>query len=140
MRKRRWQKDLAIWTSVRVLKSHAFRQLSHSAELASPDVLWSILTPEERKKFLKAVDNPSSELAQQLLSSEELENDSTGPWWEAQAINDATPVKSKRFGPPPVVMTVPPTMTRPLAKGPTLIYNVLSIWSVSQFLELLAFV
>ena len=53
-------------------------------ESASHHALWSILTPDEREKFTRAVENPSSELAQQLLShSEELESKRLAPWWEA---------------------------------------------------------
>ncbi|KDQ51040.1 hypothetical protein JAAARDRAFT_199430 [Jaapia argillacea MUCL 33604] len=42
---------------------------------ASPETLWSFLTPSKRTTFLAALTNPSSELTQQLLSSSDLETE-----------------------------------------------------------------
>ena len=103
-------------------------QVNNSAESASPDALWSILTPEERNKFLKALDNPSSGLGQQLLASEELERDLVKPWWEERVVGgDPLPATSKRFGSRPEFMNVPSSMVQPHPSGPLLIYNICAI-------------
>ncbi|KAK0501476.1 hypothetical protein EDD18DRAFT_1347557 [Armillaria luteobubalina] len=54
-------------------------------DLDNTDELWSRLTPAERTKFLNAVADPSSELAQSLLASEEFDS---SPWWEAHVEPD----------------------------------------------------
>ncbi|KAK0217736.1 hypothetical protein IW262DRAFT_1274884 [Armillaria fumosa] len=48
-------------------------------DLDNTDELWSRLTPVERTKFLNAVADPTSALAQSLLASEESD---PSPWWE----------------------------------------------------------
>ncbi|PPQ62896.1 hypothetical protein CVT24_006294 [Panaeolus cyanescens] len=48
----------------------------------SSEVLWSLLKPDERDKFLKALQNPSSDLAKKLLSSDLLEAEIQQPWWK----------------------------------------------------------
>ncbi|THH10946.1 hypothetical protein EW146_g8212 [Bondarzewia mesenterica] len=45
----------------------------------SHDQLWSILTPSERDRFVKTMQDPSSELAQQLLASQELAEEAIEP-------------------------------------------------------------
>ncbi|KAK0446904.1 hypothetical protein EV421DRAFT_2033950 [Armillaria borealis] len=54
-------------------------------DLDNTDELWSRLTPAERTKFLNAVADPSSELAQSLLASEEFD---PSPWWETNVEPD----------------------------------------------------
>jgi hypothetical protein len=91
-------------------------------------VLWSILTPDERNHFLKALDDPSSEVAQRLLASEELRKDTVEPWWEVRMVgDDISLVKSKRFGLQPELMSIPSSMVKPLHGGSSLIYNICSI-------------
>ncbi|KII87478.1 hypothetical protein PLICRDRAFT_664480 [Plicaturopsis crispa FD-325 SS-3] len=96
---------------------------------ASSDYLWSLLTPDERDKFTRAFDDPSSELAQQLLTSEELERERYEPWWEAPSLNVEEnealhPGSFKRYGASPQLMTVPSNMRKPLPLGSSLIYNI----------------
>lgn len=94
----------------------------------SPDDLWSILTPEEREKFMKALDNPSSELAQQILASEELDSEILEPWWEAPFIDDATGTPSaKRYGAKPEAMLIPSMIPKVPAIG-FLLYNICALW------------
>lgn len=50
-----------------------------TSDMSSSNTLWSILTEEERKKFMKAIDDPNSELAQQILASEDLEKEIQSP-------------------------------------------------------------
>jgi hypothetical protein len=77
-------------------------------ESASPHALWAILTPEERKKFTRALEDPSSELAQQLLASKELESERLAPWWEAPTLDDAAQSSpAKRYGAKPELMSIP---------------------------------
>ncbi|KAH8832918.1 hypothetical protein DL96DRAFT_1811486 [Flagelloscypha sp. PMI_526] len=46
-------------------------------ENAPSEALWELLTPEERARFLKAVDDPQSDLAQTLLAAQQ-----KIPWWD----------------------------------------------------------
>lgn len=108
--------------------------------MASYDDVWAALTPAERDKFLKALGDPRSDLAQQLLASEELERERVEPWWESHAQLDAagepTPqpsggLQDKRFGVKPEIMAIPASMVEmtPVAgKQPLLLYNLCAIW------------
>lgn len=100
-------------------------------DAASHDELWAALTPAERETFTKALRDPNSELAQQLLS-EEIEKVRIQPWWEAPAedTNEEDPGASwraqKRYGKKPAMMQVPVHMARmPPTPGklPLLLYN-----------------
>ncbi|PSR73893.1 hypothetical protein PHLCEN_2v10290 [Hermanssonia centrifuga] len=106
---------------------------------ASYDELWSALTPAERDKFLKALNDPSSELAQQLLASEELEEQTVEPWWdrpsdyekeEQDAMVSVTKI-SRRYGARPAMMDVSaPVMNASAgvaATGPSLLYNICAV-------------
>ncbi|KIK63378.1 hypothetical protein GYMLUDRAFT_72076 [Collybiopsis luxurians FD-317 M1] len=77
---------------------------------ASPDALWSLLTQEERDRFIKALEDPSSSLAQNLLQRLE-----SKPWWEEP---------SSSF---PELIQVPESMVKPFPTGPPLIYNMIAI-------------
>lgn len=95
----------------------------------TPDGLWAILTPEEREKFMKALDNPAGELAQQLLASEELESERIQPWWEASSLNDISATGSaKRYGAVPEAMPMPSNVAKTLPSGSPLIYNITAVW------------
>ncbi|KAJ3964031.1 hypothetical protein EV361DRAFT_942949 [Lentinula raphanica] len=53
---------------------------------ASPNLLWSLLSDSERAQFVKAIQDPSSALSQELLLSDELRREVTyRPWWEGQS-------------------------------------------------------
>ncbi|KAF7969456.1 hypothetical protein HWV62_27299 [Athelia sp. TMB] len=98
-------------------------------ELTSTDQLWARLTPEERAKFLKALDNPDSELAQQLLASEELESDRVEPWWDAPSIEiDSQPRSKRRFGSRPIAMALPAAKPGTPQVPTMLIYNILAVF------------
>lgn len=99
-------------------------------ESVQTEQLWEMLTPEERKKFMKALDNPDSELAQQLLASEELESDRMEPWWEAPSIdsdNDPQRLPKRRFGVKPAVMVIPSVNPGTPQTPSPLIYNILAV-------------
>lgn len=105
----------------------------------SPDQLWTILTPEERKKFLRAMDDPTSELAQQLLASEQLEREIQMPWWEAPSTpsansepetNRAERFEAGGYGHRPDMMEIPTSMIKPIPIGHPLVYNMCAIWCV----------
>ncbi|GBE86234.1 hypothetical protein BKA93DRAFT_816514 [Sparassis latifolia] len=112
-------------------------------ESVSSEELWAKLTPAERDKFLRALGDPSSELAQQLLASEELEKARVEPWWEAQpsVAEDADAVVEgralpenatrKRFGARPEMMDVPLAMvhaaTASVGSAPILLYNMCAL-------------
>lgn len=96
----------------------------------STDHLWSKLTPSEQKQFMKALEDPTSELAQRLLASQELENDRHDPWWEAPVTMDgvtAQPDLRRRHGPRPDALRVPSILVTSFPNGPPLIYNMCAI-------------
>ncbi|KAK7019915.1 hypothetical protein R3P38DRAFT_2971182 [Favolaschia claudopus] len=88
-------------------------------ESTSPDQLWTLLTADEREKFLKAMEDPSSELALQLLASEELSVEKQEPWWSAAFSG----MSSAQHGALPDPIKIPTTLASPSRPGPPLIYN-----------------
>ena len=116
-------------------------------DAATYDQLWAALMPAERDRFMKAVQDPSSELAQQLLASQELAEVAVEPWWEASAapvpptVADA-PLKlpaapPKKYGHPPMIMPIPPSTVQ--HSGPSvfpLAYNVVCVLLVSGLFPL----
>ncbi|KAH7922320.1 hypothetical protein BV22DRAFT_1106691 [Leucogyrophana mollusca] len=73
---------------------------------ASSNDLLALLTKEERDKFFKALRDPSSELAQQLLASEELQKGKREPWWEAPS-TEGQGAERVRYGDKPAIMDLP---------------------------------
>ncbi|KAJ7099714.1 hypothetical protein C8R44DRAFT_810217 [Mycena epipterygia] len=98
------------------------RLQSVDLESTSSDHLWSLLTPAEREKFLKVMEDPSSDLALQLLASEELEIEKQDPWWTVPGPS------TKRCGIPPDPIQVPPSLMSSNRKGPSLIYNICALY------------
>jgi hypothetical protein len=88
----------------------------------------------ERGRFVGALQDPKSDLAQQLLASEELEKHRRAPWWEAPVAvdGDIDPQFSslQRHGSKPNIIKVPLTLVKPWSNGPNLTYNVCAIWWV----------
>ena len=81
-----------------------------------------MLSPEQRSKFMKAVQAPESQLAQQLLASEELDRDRREPWWNDTEFDNPNYLRPKR-------MTIPSTLLKaPPMNGPSLLYNICAIW------------
>ncbi|TFK74959.1 hypothetical protein BDN72DRAFT_892650 [Pluteus cervinus] len=104
---------------------------SINLDTAKSEALWSVLTPEQRNKFLKAVDNPESELAKQLLASETLEDERRGPWWEGSTLSEdeikVDPHSGHRFGERPSPMKIPVSMVKDPPSGPSLVFNMAGI-------------
>ncbi|KAH9840290.1 uncharacterized protein C8Q71DRAFT_805910 [Rhodofomes roseus] len=104
-------------------------------DAASYDDLWAALTPAEREMFTKALRDPNSELAQQLLSSEELEKVRIEPWWEApddpSTDDPSTSWRAqKRYGKKPAMMPIPENMvgtSHTPGKYPLLLYNICAV-------------
>ncbi|KAI0925033.1 hypothetical protein AcW2_005734 [Taiwanofungus camphoratus] len=104
---------------------------------ASYDQLWTALSPAQRGRFLKALNDPSSELIQQLLASDELENERTEPWWEAHMERSdddklSAKISTRARGPKPDIMPIPAAMINvssspPVARGPRLLYNICAV-------------
>ncbi|KAL1762797.1 hypothetical protein FB107DRAFT_285227 [Schizophyllum commune] len=101
-----------------------------------PDELWEMLTPEQRAKFLEAVNNPESELARSLLASEQVAI--RPPWWEVgapngvgdAATNDSEATTSSEGGlyGRPSPMRIPTRIIKPLPVGQvSLVYNFVAI-------------
>ncbi|KAI0730925.1 hypothetical protein C8Q76DRAFT_614104 [Earliella scabrosa] len=105
---------------------------------ASYEDLWDALTPAEREKFLRALNDPSSELAQQLLASEQLEMVQIKPWWETSATalpgGAESTISSPRqhHGPKPPIMAVPDALLKQSSSaavsGPMLLYNISALF------------
>lgn len=86
----------------------------------SPDDLWDLLPDDQRVKFIKTMENPSSELTKQLLAEGGLLHEQFTPWWK----NDGDP-SAKR----PAMMKIPRMMVEGAQKdGPPLYYNICAVW------------
>lgn len=92
---------------------------------ASSDELLRLMTKEEIDKFFNVLRHPTSQLAQQLLSSEELQSVRQEPWWEASL--GGSPSESIRYGSKPALMEVPLDLVKRKASSPSLIYNVCAV-------------
>ena len=99
---------------------------------ADPDVIWSMLSPSQRCSFSEVIRDPSNELAQQLLSSIELQEERRKPWWESSLLEgDESSADSKRLGVPPKMISIPRTLTSPKTVSRSncfLLYNILTLW------------
>jgi len=87
--------------------------------------MWEMLTQAERRKFAKALEDPSSELAQTLLTSKQLQVEIEQPWW----INGAEDL-SREVEKRPTPIRVPQSMVKSIPPGHPLVYNLLAIWWV----------
>ena len=89
-----------------------------------------MLTPKERAKFLQAVNDPSSEVAQQLLSSDELRKNLREPWWKVSSLPDDPILPRHQVEAVPAMIDIPDSMLKPIPNRPLLVYNIVSIWYV----------
>ena len=93
-----------------------------------------MLTPAERSKFTAVFNNPTGELAQQLLASESLEKEIQDPWWEAK---DKDQIKedfsSSQHKAKPRIMEVPLSMINPNPTSHPLVYNICGILYMDSF-------
>ncbi|KAI0337402.1 hypothetical protein BDW22DRAFT_1415935 [Trametopsis cervina] len=98
---------------------------------ASYDQLWDALTPAERQKFLSALNDPSSEVAQSLLASESLSDGIVSPWWEGSSSPPPSSQLHKRYGHKPQMLTIPPAVltaaSQQTSTGPSLLFNILAV-------------
>jgi len=86
----------------------------------SPEDLWNLLPDEERAKFLKTMEDPSSDLREQLLADGGLLHKQFKPWWRNR--EDPT-VKC------PTMMSIPRSLVgRMPSDGPALLYNICAVW------------
>ena len=99
--------------------------------------MWEMLTPAERRKFVKALENPSSELAQTLLASKQLEVEIEQPWW-INGVEDFDrehlSQEAKEIERRPTPIRVPQSMVKPVPPGHPLVFNLLAIWCVISLL------
>jgi len=98
----------------------------------TPDALWGMLTSTERSKFITALNNPTGELAQQLLASEALKKEIQDPWWEAPRSSRQINL-SPRHDTKPRMMEVPVSLIKPNSTGHPLMYNVCAILYRASF-------
>jgi hypothetical protein len=101
--------------------------LIHISDSLSSDAIWSMLTPEERKEFSKAMGNPESRLAQELLANEQLEKDVDEPWWEASDNLPDSPTSCRRGASRPEMLQLPSSMLK-ATPSHQLLYNTCALW------------
>lgn len=86
---------------------------------------------------MKALEDPDSELAQQLLASEELERERVNPWWETPTASGSEDpsgeeTERKEGAPPPPIIPIPAPLVKQSANnalsGPLLLYNICAVW------------
>lgn len=85
-----------------------------------------MLSPSEREKFLRTLQDPNSEVAKELLASEELRKNIREPWWEDRRSRDEHGEPSEE----PVMMAIPVALLKPVPNRPLLVYNLAAIWYV----------
>jgi hypothetical protein len=111
-----------------------------SAESASADKIWAALTPEERARFTRAVQDPASELAKTLLTKLDLADDVPTPWWVASSSTLQANAPASRPTLPPEAMAIPESLlAAPTSPSPTfpLAYNLVAILWVAVIRPLL---
>ncbi|KAF9646230.1 hypothetical protein BDM02DRAFT_3100173 [Thelephora ganbajun] len=82
----------------------------------SPDDLWDLLPEGQRAKFLKTVEDPSSNLTKQLLADGGLLHKQFTPWWKS---HEDPSVKC------PTMMSIPRALVERMPNdGPSLLYNI----------------
>ena len=85
-----------------------------------PDELWDLLPEEQRSKFLKMMEDPSSGLTEQLLADGGFLHKKIAPWWRSR--EDQT-VRC------PAMMSIPDVMVERMpSDGPSLLYNICAVW------------
>jgi len=99
---------------------------------ASGDQIWAVLTPTERVRFTRVVQDPTSELAKTLLASPDISNEMLTPWWVASSSTLQAHVPAPRPARPPDVMAIPePLLAAPTPSPPALAfplaYNLVAI-------------
>ncbi|KIJ34956.1 hypothetical protein M422DRAFT_262918 [Sphaerobolus stellatus SS14] len=94
---------------------------------ADSNALWALLSPSRREAFLKAMKDPESELAQQLLASEELHRNLHKPWWESPSLDEETLEQTSEYGKPPKTMAIPENLILVAVKAP-IIYNITALF------------
>lgn len=86
---------------------------------------------------MRALEDPNSELAQQLLASEELERERVNPWWETSTASGSEDSSGGEIGREdgarsPPIMAIPTPLVKQSANnalsGPLLLYNICAVW------------
>jgi hypothetical protein len=103
-------------------------------DTTTSDALWAMLTSAERSKFITVFNNPTGELAQQLLASESIEKEIQDPWWEAlRSKSIKEDFSLPRHMVKPRLMEVPLSMINPNPRGHPLVYNICGILYMDSF-------
>ncbi len=78
-----------------------------AVESDSADKIWAALTPEERARFTRAVQDPTSELSKTLLTSPDLADDIPAHWWTSPSTTPPVNTPAPRPAQPPDLITIP---------------------------------
>lgn len=86
----------------------------------SADELWDSLSEEQRVKFLKTMEDPSSDLTKQLLADGGFLHKTFTPWWRSrEAGTDKCPA----------MMSIPHALVEKMPNdSPSLLYNICAVW------------
>lgn len=82
--------------------------------------MWSLLNEEEKASFMKAIQDPSSEKAQEVLAAHDIEIQSFAPWWETASVNEREQTGSR-----PQMMVIPSGPSS--SQGPSFLFNIFAI-------------
>jgi hypothetical protein len=128
-----WSSGWQVLTSVSsTWSSWPQNQCRTFVESASADRIWAALTPEERARFTRAVQDPDSELVKTLLTSPNLVDDIPAPWWVASSSITTANAPLSRPAQPPDIMAIPEALLTALTPSPPapvfpLAYNLVAI-------------
>ncbi|KAJ6591142.1 hypothetical protein DFH09DRAFT_1273806 [Mycena vulgaris] len=110
-------------------------RLAHlDLESTPPSALWALLPRAARARFLRAMGDPSSPLARELLAAASV-GAGVVPWWEVASASDASaegiPAPTPEASAPPPI-ALPPALTAPApapapAAARALIYNIAAL-------------
>ncbi|KAN0130040.1 hypothetical protein V8E53_012194 [Lactarius tabidus] len=102
-------------------------------ESASADNIWAALTPEERSRFTRVIQDPTSELTKTLLTSPDLVDDIPAPWWTSSSKTPPVNAPAPRPARAPELISMPHSLsvsrTPPSTPAPAfpLAYNLVAI-------------
>jgi hypothetical protein len=111
-----------------------------SVDSAPYEEIWQMLSEDEKKRFMHALRDPGSELTQQLLASDEMEQSMIEPWWMSSKdlvsahpnhhLTNASSGSRPRFGQRPDRADIPNELCEKatVATALRLVYNMASIW------------
>ncbi|KAI0734332.1 hypothetical protein BC629DRAFT_1628089 [Irpex lacteus] len=109
------------------------RSILNEIDNVSHEQLWEVLTPAECRKFLGALNDSWSDIAQFLLTSEDLEGQIIQPWWDAPPQDEVLQGNTllKCYGHRPQILALPEAVLGAArtasTAGPSLLFNIFAV-------------